>query len=95
MPDPDPSRIRVRSADFVASYVNFYVCNGAVISAEFGDDTADAAAQSLLQSLYAGRTVVSLNVDPIGVKRRHSLCHTAAAGRDTAVNRAKPRPTRN
>lgn len=63
---PEPIRIRSRSKDFVSSYVNYYVCNGAVIGAEFGDDTADAKAQSILQELYPGRQVVSLNVDPIG-----------------------------
>jgi agmatine deiminase len=63
---PEPARIRSRSKTFVASYVNYYVCNGAVISAEFGDDTADAEAQSNLRKLYPGREVVSLNVDPIG-----------------------------
>ncbi len=29
---PDPVNIRSRKADFVASYVNYYICNGAVIS---------------------------------------------------------------
>lgn len=63
---PDPVKIRSKSRDFVSSYVNYYVCNGAVIGAEFGDDTADAVAQSTLQKLYPGRRIVSLNVDPIG-----------------------------
>lgn len=62
----DPVRIRSRSRDFVSSYVNYYVCNGAVIGAEFGDDKADAEAAKMLQQLYPGREVVSLNVDPIG-----------------------------
>lgn len=63
---PDPARIRSRSRDFVSSYVNYYVCNGAVIGAEFGDEKADAEAARILQQLYPGRKVVSLNVDPIG-----------------------------
>jgi agmatine deiminase len=63
---PEPVRTRSRSKDFVSSYVNYYVCNGAVIGAEFGDDGADAQAQSILQQLYPGRQIVSLNVDPIG-----------------------------
>lgn len=62
----EPSRIRSRSTNFVSSYLNYYVCNGAVIGAEFGDDTADADAHAMLQKLYPGRQVVSLNVDPIG-----------------------------
>ena len=63
---PEPVRIRSRSKDFVASYVNYYVCNGGVIGAEFGDDAADAKAQEILRALYPGRQVVSPNIDPIG-----------------------------
>jgi agmatine deiminase len=63
---PEPVRMRSRSKSFVASYVNYYVCNGAVIGAEFGDDASDAKAEAVLRQLYPGRTVVSLNVDPIG-----------------------------
>lgn len=63
---PEPYDIRVTAADFVASYVNYYVCNGAVIAAEFGDRKADAEAKSTLQKLYPGREVVTLNVDAIG-----------------------------
>jgi agmatine deiminase len=63
---PEPVRIRSKSKTFVASYVNYYVCNGAVVGAEFGDDSADAEAQAILRRLYPGRQVVSLNVDPIG-----------------------------
>ncbi len=63
---PEPVNIRSRHKDFVSSYVNFYVCNGAVISAEFGDDEADAAAARMLGELYQGREIVSINVDAIG-----------------------------
>jgi agmatine deiminase len=62
----EPIDARVRSKDFVASYVNYYVCNGAVIGAEFGDSTADEAAKAALESLYPGRTVIALKVDEIG-----------------------------
>ena len=63
---PEPQDIRVTDEDFVASYVNYYVCNGAVISAEFGDDRADAKAAEVLKQLYPGRKIVSLNIDAIG-----------------------------
>ncbi len=62
----EPVDIRSRARDFVSSYVNYFVCNGAVIGAEFGDDTADAEAARILGQLYPDRQVVSLNVDPIG-----------------------------
>ncbi len=51
--------------NFAAGYINFYVCNSAVIMPQFGDATADAAARSKLQELYPGRTVVQLDIDPI------------------------------
>lgn len=63
---PDPVDIRSRSRDFVSSYVNYYVCNDAVIGAEFGDDKADEKASAILRQLYPGREVISLNVDPLG-----------------------------
>jgi agmatine deiminase len=62
----DPVRPRIRHADFVASYANFYVCNGAVIAAEFGDRDADAAARAALAAAYPGREIVMLNVDALG-----------------------------
>jgi agmatine deiminase len=63
---PEPEIVRVNSADFVASYVNYYVCNGAVIAAEFGDPVADEVAADTLGKLYPGRDIVTLNIDPLG-----------------------------
>lgn len=63
---PQPYDIRVKAEDFVASYVNYYVCNGAVIAAQFGDKEADAEAKSTLANLYPEREIIMLNVDPIG-----------------------------
>lgn len=63
---PEPVFRRVRSADFVASYVNYYVCNGAVIAAEFGDRETDAIAVDALRKHYPGREIVTLNVDALG-----------------------------
>lgn len=63
---PEPVSPRVTLEDFVASYVNYYVCNGAVIAAEFGDREADEIAAGALADLYPGREIVMLNVDPVG-----------------------------
>ncbi len=63
---PEPVDIRVDSPDFVSSYVNYYVCNGAVIAAEFGDREADEAAAEILADLYPDREIVMLNIDPVG-----------------------------
>lgn len=65
MQAPSSVRKAFRSKDFAAGYINFYVCNGAVIAPQFGDARADAAALETLQALFAGRTVVQLNIDGI------------------------------
>ncbi len=63
---PDPVDIRSAEPDFVASYVNYYVCNGAVIAAQFGDKAADGHAREMLQTLYPGRTIEMIEIDAIG-----------------------------
>ncbi len=63
---PEPVDIRGRGDDFVSSYVNYYVCNGAVIAPQFGDRRADGEAREILASLYPGRAVVQLDIDALG-----------------------------
>ncbi|MFG2294502.1 agmatine/peptidylarginine deiminase [Streptomyces sp. NPDC048603] len=63
---PDYYKIRSANPDFLASYANYYVCNGAVISAHFGDTRADSAAKAQLTRLFPGRTVEQLNIDRLG-----------------------------
>lgn len=63
---PEPVERRVNSADFVASYANYYACNGAIIAAEFGDPRTDERALAALSDHYSGREIVALNVDPLG-----------------------------
>ncbi|MEM6385216.1 MAG: agmatine deiminase family protein [Pseudomonadota bacterium] len=63
---PEPNTRRVKSIDFVASYANFYACNGAIIAAEFGDRETDQFAKDALSRHYPGREIVMLNVDPLG-----------------------------
>ena len=62
-----PSRVRKQfdNDDFAAGYINFYVCNGAVIAPEFGDPRTDSAAKRVLQEAFAGRDVVQLNIDAL------------------------------
>ena len=48
---------------FVNVYVNWYVCNGAVLIPAFGDAASDADANSLVSELYPGRNVVQLRID--------------------------------
>ncbi|MFF3838401.1 agmatine/peptidylarginine deiminase [Streptomyces sp. NPDC001930] len=63
---PDYNKIRSANPEFLASYANFYLCNGAVISAHFGDTRADQAAKATLQNLYPDRVVEQLNIDRLG-----------------------------
>lgn len=63
---PEPTTRRVQHPDFVASYVNHYVCNGAVICPEFGDPRTDEIAQDALARHYPTREIIALNTDPLG-----------------------------
>ncbi|MFD6757847.1 agmatine deiminase family protein [Streptomyces roseolus] len=63
---PDYNKIRSTNRDFLASYANFYLCNDAVISAQFGDRRADEAARATLNRLYPDRRIEQLNIDRLG-----------------------------
>ncbi|WP_455362322.1 agmatine deiminase family protein [Streptomyces sp. SYSU K21746] len=63
---PDYYKIRSTNRNFLASYANYYLCNGAVISAHFGDTQADAAARATLARLYPDRRIEQLNIDRLG-----------------------------
>ena len=54
---------RENPALFVNVYVNWYVCNGAVLIPRFSDRSADAAARSLVAGLYPGREIVQLTIN--------------------------------
>ncbi|MFF2083236.1 agmatine/peptidylarginine deiminase [Nocardia sp. NPDC058176] len=63
-----PSEIRPEyeeHTDFAAGYINFYVCNGAVIAPEFGDPEADSAARETLERLFPDREIVQIDIDGI------------------------------
>jgi len=63
--NPQSVREKYETDDFVAGYINFYLCNGAVIMPEFGDKKADQAAKEKIQTLFPTREVVQLNIDAI------------------------------
>lgn len=65
LPQPDFGKIRGKDDDFLASYVNFYVANGAVFLPQFGDKKADQNAQGILQEHFPDRKVIPLNIDTI------------------------------
>jgi agmatine deiminase len=76
-----PSKVREKFAnnDFAAGYINFYVCNGAVIAPEFGDPRTDAAAKRELQRAFPGRDVVQINIDGIAAGGGGIHCSTQQA----------------
>ncbi|MFF2747150.1 agmatine/peptidylarginine deiminase [Kitasatospora sp. NPDC058048] len=63
---PDYNLIRSTDPNFVGSYANYYLCNNAVIAAQFGDTKADSAARAALARMFPGRTVEQLNIDSLG-----------------------------
>lgn len=63
---PEPVITRSKQDDFVAAYPNYYVCNGAVICAQYGDEETDTISLTTLKELYPKREVVQLNVDALG-----------------------------
>lgn len=65
MKGPGQVRRELETPEFAAGYINFYVCNGAVIAPQFGDARADANARALLRELFPGRELVQLNIDAI------------------------------
>ena len=62
---PTTVREQFETRDFCAGYVNFYVCNGAVIAPKFGDTRADGLATEKLAGLFPDREIVMLNIDGI------------------------------
>lgn len=71
-----PETWRSSAAAFVPSYINWYVANGAVITAQFGDVAADAAAKAQIEALFPGRTVVQVEIDAIAAGGGGIHCST-------------------
>ncbi len=60
-----PRKVRQETVGFLSTYMNYYVCNGAVIAPEFGDKASDAAARKVLSNLFLDRKIVQLNIDAL------------------------------
>ena len=71
-----PASPRGTGADFLATYMNYYVGNGAVIAPQFGDHKADAAAKGVLTDLFPERKIVTLDIDPIAAGGGGIHCST-------------------
>ncbi|MBP2477231.1 agmatine deiminase [Crossiella equi] len=75
LPEPDLGLIRGHG-EFVASYLNYYVANGAVFAPQFGDRRADDRARGLLAEHHPDRVVVQLDIDPIAYSGGGIHCAT-------------------
>lgn len=65
LPGPDRVRPTFDNKDFAAGYINFYLCNRAVIAPQFGDARADARCRDVLRELLPGRELIQLDIDAI------------------------------
>ncbi|MGZ2749542.1 agmatine deiminase family protein [Burkholderia stagnalis] len=65
LPGPSTVRSKYENKEFAAGYINFYVCNRAVIAAEFGDARADRNTRDILRDLFPSREILQLNIDAI------------------------------
>lgn len=65
IPGPGSVRPQFENKEFAAGYINFYLCNGAVITPEFGDKKADNFCRDALRDVLPGREIVQLNIDAI------------------------------
>jgi agmatine deiminase len=64
IPVPAPETIRDEHGFTDYSYINHYVCNGAVILCSF-DDANDSVAQEVLEAVYVGREIVLVDAREI------------------------------
>ncbi|WP_212762101.1 agmatine deiminase family protein [Nocardia uniformis] len=85
LPQPDPSRFTDMGDDFVSSYANFYIANGAVFLPEFGDRRADDQAKGILGEHFPDRDIVAVPIDVIASGGGGIHCSTHdQPGRPTA-----------
>ncbi|MBP0451470.1 agmatine deiminase family protein [Kitasatospora sp. RG8] len=62
LPEPDIALIEGAGKDFLATYLNYYVCNGGVIVPRFGDQAADDRAAGIIGDLHPGRKVTQVEI---------------------------------
>lgn len=65
MVGPSSVRKQYENEEFAAGYINFYVCNKAVIAPQFGDVKTDNNSRAILRDIFPGRDIIQLNIDAI------------------------------
>ncbi|MGW6919307.1 agmatine deiminase family protein [Kitasatospora sp. NPDC054939] len=76
LPEPDLGGDPDLPPEFLATYLNYYVVNGAVIMPRFGDRAADDRARGILAELHPGREVVPVGIDAIAAGGGGIHCST-------------------
>ena len=78
---PEPNTTRVKSDGFVSSYVNYYVCNGAVIAAEFGESNIVPVLKTHID--VESDSQKQVNPEKAGSKKEQVLAGTASGAGNT------------
>ncbi|MFE6051446.1 agmatine deiminase family protein [Kitasatospora sp. NPDC056446] len=65
LPEPDITLIEGAGKNFLATYINYYVCNGGVIVPRFGDQATDDRAAGIIGDLHPGRKVTQVGINHI------------------------------
>ncbi|MFD8782823.1 agmatine deiminase family protein [Kitasatospora sp. NPDC059599] len=65
LPEPELDLIQGAGKNFLATYINYYVCNGGVIVPRFGDQAADDRAAGIIGDLHPGRKVTQVDINHI------------------------------
>ncbi|WP_424464751.1 agmatine deiminase family protein [Pseudoclavibacter helvolus] len=83
---PAPSTLRDEEGFVDWSYVNHLVTNDGVVACGFDDEAADARAREVLESVYPGRTVVSVDARELFARGGGIHCITQQQPSLTARN---------
>ncbi len=73
---PAPATLRDAEGDVDWSYVNHLVVNGGVIACGFGEDEADSRARGILEEVYPGRRVVTVDARELFIRGGGIHCIT-------------------
>ena len=83
---PAPATLRDEEGVVDWSYVNHLVVNGGVIACGFGETVADARAREILEAVYPGRRVVTVDARPIFARGGGVHCITQQQPRVSPAN---------
>ncbi|MFJ8628368.1 agmatine deiminase family protein [Kitasatospora sp. NPDC093550] len=65
LPEPDAEQIPGAGKNFLATYLNYYVCDGGVIVPRFGVRATDDEAAGIIGDLHPGRKVTQVSINHI------------------------------